>query len=89
LFDYFTEKFKGSEILTFEKIMYDFGSPGKVFQLDEKSLDSYLEQLEIRKNSTFRFIKGAGGLRQIQKVKNVTLDELLLNCYQKNNKKAA
>ena len=42
LFDYFTEKLKGSEILTFEKIMYDFGSPGKVFQLDEKSLDNYL-----------------------------------------------
>ena len=89
LFDYFTEKLKGSEILTFEKIMYDFGSPGKVFQLDEKSLDNYLEQFEIRKNTSFRFIKGAGGLRQIQKVKDITLDELLLNCYQKNNKKAA
>jgi hypothetical protein len=89
LLDYFTEKLKGSEILTFEKIMYDFGSPGKVFQLDEKSLDNYLEQFEIRKNTAFRFIKGAGGLRQIQKVKNVSLDELLLNCYEKNKKKAA
>lgn len=89
LFDYFTEKLKGSEILTFEKIMYDFGSPGKVFQLDEKSLDNYLEQFEIRKNTAFRFIKGAGGLRQIQKVKDVSLDELLINCYLTNNKKAA
>jgi len=89
LFDYFTEKLKGSEILTFEKIMYDFGSPGKVFQLDEKSLDNYLEQFEIRKNTAFRFIKGAGGLRQIQKVKDVSLDELLINCYLRNNKKAA
>ena len=89
LFDYFTEKLKGSEILTFEKIMYDFGSPGKVFQLDEKSLDNYLEQFEIRKNTSFRFIKGAGGLRQIQKVKDVSLDELLINCYLTNNKKAA
>jgi hypothetical protein len=89
LFDYFTEKLKGSEILTFEKIMYDFGSPGKVFQLDEKSLDNYLEQFEIRKNTAFSFIKGAGGLRQIQKVKDVSLDELLINCYLRNNKKAA
>ena len=26
--------------------MYDYGSPGKIFQLDEKSLDIYLEKLE-------------------------------------------
>ena len=83
LFDYFTEKLKGSEILTFEKIMYDFGSPGKVFQLDEKSLDNYLEQFEIRKNTAFRFIKGAGGLRQIQKVKDIFIEHfkiLVKNC---------
>ena len=26
--------------------MYDYGSPGKVFQLDEKSMEEYLEKLE-------------------------------------------
>ena len=28
-----------NQIITFEKLMYDYGSPGKVFQLDEKSLE--------------------------------------------------
>ena len=53
LHDYWNKKNKTSEILTFEKIMYDFGSPGKVFLLDEKSLDFYLESLESKKMLSF------------------------------------
>ena len=49
--------------------MYDHGSPGKVFQLDEKSLDIYLEKLEASTQGSFQFNKGAGGLRQITKLK--------------------
>jgi hypothetical protein len=61
--------------------MYDFGSPGKVFLLDEKSLDFYLESLESKKNAIFRFAKGAGGLKQIQKVNNLQDKDLLKKCY--------
>ena len=46
--------------------MYDYGSPGKVFQLDEKSMELYLEKLETDGKN---FNRGAGGLRQITKVK--------------------
>ena len=62
-----------NQIITFEKLMYDYGSPGKVFQLDEKSLDIYLEKLEASTLGGFQFNKGAGGLRQITKVKNVSI----------------
>ena len=63
--------------------MYDYGSPGKVFQLDEKSLDIYLEKLEASTRRSFQFNKGAGGLRQITKVKNVSTNQLIKNCYKK------
>ena len=72
-----------NQIITFEKLMYDYGSPGKVFQLDEKSLDIYLEKLEASTRGGFQFNKGAGGLRQITKVKNVSITQLIKNCYKK------
>ena len=69
--------------ITFEKLMYDYGSPGKVFQLDEKSLDVYLEKIEASTQGSFQFNKGAGGLRQITKVKNVSTNQLIKNCYKR------
>ncbi len=71
-----------NQIITFEKLMYDFGSPGKVFQLDEKSMEEYLERLE-RDGKNFIFSKGAGGLRQITKVNKISENQLLKNCYKK------
>ena len=71
-----------NQIITFEKLMYDYGSPGKVFQLDEKSMERYLEKLEMD-SKNFVFSKGAGGLRQITKVKEISENQLLKNCYKK------
>ena len=71
-----------NQIITFEKLMYDYGSPGKVFQLDEKSMEHYLEKLEMD-SKNFVFSKGAGGLRQITKVKEISENQLLKNCYKK------
>ena len=68
--------------MTFEKLMYDFGSPGKVFQLDEKSIESYLEKLE-NEGKNFVFNRCAGGLRQISKIKQISEIQLLKNCYKK------
>jgi hypothetical protein len=62
--------------------MYDYGSPGKVFQLDEKSMEEYLEKLE-REGKNFVFNRGAGGLRQITKVKTISEVQLLKNCYKR------
>jgi hypothetical protein len=81
LSDYWSKQ--KNQIVTFEKLMYDYGSPGKVFQLDEKSLDFYLEKLEASTRGSFQFNKGAGGLRQITKVKNVSTNQLIKNCYKK------
>ena len=81
LSDYWSKQ--KNQIITFEKLMYDYGSPGKVFQLDEKSLDIYLEKLEASTQGSFQFNKGAGGLRQITKVKSVSTNQLIKNCYKK------
>ena len=53
------------------KTLYDYGSPGKVFLLDEKSMEGYLERLE-RDSKNFVFNRGAGGLRQITKLNQVS-----------------
>ena len=72
-----------NQIITFEKLMYDYGSPGKVFQLDEKSLESYLEKIENSAQGSFQFNRGAGGLKQITKTKTVSKVQLIKNCYKK------
>ncbi len=81
LHDYWSKQ--KNQIITFEKLMYDFGSPGKVFQLDEKSLEGYLDGMSQSYNKVFQFDKGAGGLRQISKIKNIKQNQLLINCYRK------
>ena len=63
--------------------MYDYGSPGKVFQLDEKSLEEYLDNMGQSSNKIFQFDKGAGGLRQISKIQDVKQSQLLSNCYRR------
>ena len=78
--DYWSKQ--NNQIITFEKLMYDFGSPGKVFQLDEKSLESYIERLE-QNSKNFIFNRGAGGLRQINKVNKISQNQLLKNCYKR------
>jgi hypothetical protein len=78
--DYWSKQ--NNQIVTFEKLMYDFGSPGKVFQLDEKSMETYLEKLE-NEGKNFVFNRGAGGLRQISKIKQISEIQLLKNCYKK------
>ena len=71
-----------NQIITFEKLMYDYSSPGKVFQLDEKSMESYLERIE-KDSKNFIFSKGAGGLKQITKLNKVSNNQLLKKCYKK------
>ena len=53
-----------------------------MFQLDEKSLETYLEKLE-NDGKNFVFNRGAGGLRQITKIKEISEIQLLKNCYKK------
>ena len=79
--DYWSKQ--NNQIITFEKLMYDYGSPGKVFQLDEKSLEEYLDNMGQSSNKIFQFDKGAGGLRQISKIQDVKQSQLLSNCYRR------
>jgi len=45
-------------------------------------MEEYLEKLETD-GKNFVFNRGAGGLRQINKVKEVSENQLLKNCYKK------
>ena len=45
-------------------------------------MEQYLEKLEMD-SKNFVFSKGAGGLRQITKVKEISENQLLKNCYKK------
>ena len=73
--------------------MYDYGSPGKVFQLDEKSMEEYLEKLENEgKNLHEEFFlnenlkrNSIGGKFSYNKITNLSKGKKLLsnfnNCF--------
>ena len=50
--------------LDFNRIAYDFGSPGRVFKLDAKSIDKRLNELEALTDEALVWTEQAG-LRQI------------------------
>ena len=61
----------------------DFITNKGIFQLDEKSMEGYLERLE-QDSKNFVFSRGAGGLRQISsKVNKISETQLIKNCYKK------
>jgi transcriptional regulator CtsR len=45
-------------------------------------MEEYLEKVE-NKSKNFVFNRGAGGLRQITKVKKISETQLLKNCYKR------
>jgi len=63
LLSYFHER-KGTT-LSLEQILYDAGSPGRAFKLDESSITDRLVEIEARTNGLFKWVDTAG-LRQVQ-----------------------
>lgn len=57
--------------LSFEAIAHDYGSPGRVFKLDEGSVADRLHNLEALTNGTFRWSDSAG-LRQVSRTRLLT-----------------
>lgn len=57
--------------LSFEVIAHDYGSPGRVFKLDEASVAERLLNLEALTNGAFRWSDSAG-LRQVSRARPLT-----------------
>jgi hypothetical protein len=58
------EQNQGSSVLSFEKIVHDYGSPGRVFKLDENSIGERVQTLERLTKGEFRWTDSSG-IRQV------------------------
>jgi hypothetical protein len=76
-------------LISFDNLLYGEGSPAKVFCLTEAALSEYLENLEHDGDSEFKFTDGAGGLKQIQILKDINYKVLLKNIYSSRAKTRA
>jgi hypothetical protein len=73
----FWERREMTAVLSFEKIAHDYGSPGRVFKLDEYSLGERLVRLENLTKGALRWTDSAG-IRQISRGPSVNLNNLKL-----------
>jgi len=73
LLDYWLKqaKFGAGAVLSFDRIAHDYGSPGRVFKLDENSVAERLMSLEQLSNSELQWTEQAG-LRQVTLKNNST-----------------
>jgi hypothetical protein len=62
----FWERYNKTSVLSFEKISHDFGSPGRVFKLDEYTLGERVMALEHLTKGMLRWTDTAG-VRQVSR----------------------
>jgi hypothetical protein len=65
----FWERYNSTSALSFERIMYDYGSPGRVFKLDEYTVGERVAALEHITKGMLRWTDTAG-VRQVSKAAN-------------------
>ena len=64
--DFWNKNYPNQKTLTIDKITYDFGSPGKIFKIDELSIGNRLSELEHLTNGYYRWTDTTG-LNQISR----------------------
>ena len=64
--DFWSNNYPDQKTLTIDKITYDFGSPGKVFKIDELSIANRLSELEYLTDGYYRWTDTTG-LNQISR----------------------
>ena len=74
--DYWSRSFSGANTLSFEALMHEPGSPGRVFMLDENSLVELLDRLDSHTDGMYRWSETAG-LKQLIRQRELSLDESL------------
>jgi Protein of unknown function (DUF4007) len=71
----FWERFSQTSVLSFERIAHDYGSPGRVFKLDEYSVGERVSALEQLTRGMLRWTDTAG-VRQVSKSTNFNEESL-------------
>jgi hypothetical protein len=71
----FWERSNSSSVLSFEKISHDYGSPGRVFKLDEYTIGEKLVALEHSTKGMLRWTDTAG-IRQVSKAAHFNPESL-------------
>ena len=74
--DYWSGSSSSANTLSFEALMHEPGSPGRVFMLDENSLVELLDQLDSHTDGIYRWSETAG-LKQLIRQKEMSPDETL------------
>jgi hypothetical protein len=64
LLGFLAEKSTRQRTVTVDECMYSPGSPGQIFKLDENSVVTYIEDLEVLTNGALT-LQETAGLRQI------------------------
>ena len=72
---FWNKNYKDQETLTIDKITYDYGSPGKVFKIDELSIANRLSELENLTKGYYRWTDTTG-LNQISRNKEVNFNSI-------------
>jgi hypothetical protein len=75
LIEFWNSQGSTASSLAFEKIAFEPGSPGKIFKIDEDSLASRLEKIDIISGGTLAYDE-TGGLKQIYKLVDQEIDPL-------------
>lgn len=65
----------GPSVLSFEKIAFDYGSPGRVFKLDENSVGEFVVNIENTTHGALRW-SDSSGIRQVHKTGRLEDPEL-------------
>ena len=73
--EFWNKNYKDQETLTIDKITYDYGSPGKVFKIDELSIANRLSELENLTKGYYRWTDTTG-LNQISRNKEVPFNSI-------------
>lgn len=86
LAQYFERIASTTQTLNVQKCLYDEGSPGQAFKLDENSLIEYVEELESHTEGAI-ILDETAGLKQIYRRKSFDPMQILDNYYQGNRRK--
>lgn len=74
ILDFWSRRYRNSKTLPFEAVVYEPGSPGRVFALDEDDINDRLSRIEYDTNGKIRWSETAG-LKQV--VRLIEIDENL------------
>lgn len=76
LLDFWEQRFLGQETLSVRHIVYDEGSPGRVFRLDDDAVLRHLDRLETLSGGRLRFNDSVQP-RQVSRHRPITGKEVL------------